>query len=855
MPQLTIDELVTKMVGDTASYERSMMSAAAATERSAIKIIDSIKKSEKSFEGCDTAAKTFNRTAAILKTGLDQGAMSQGVFNRAMQQAKEDLSEAEKGVGKLHLSIRDIRHAIHVMSSMGIMPHTATRGIMQAYYMFHMLNPMIGTVINSFKTLRGAMIATGVGAVVAGLAVAMSYISMLAERHTEAAKVASHAFVQMVTGAKTYAEAINDVKVESLTSGLKKTTKYMTDPGMFETGGALGMGSGLYQQHPELRGIDMEVAARKMLTRTIEDELDALKMVDKLMKEPDLRAKGLQVAEAKTENEIIKTTLGLEDQIDVLERTAYSAKNYGMALKRARAEGIPILDFLAKYKGELKELTKLEIGADRVKMSEGLFKEGIKADLIGMGKIEAAIEEIVRSKAHEYRMTEDDIREVYEFELAEKRRLMEKTAVDTATQSLREKVADMDRYRGMNKDEQERVKLAESLGKELAKNKNITEAELAAAQRKIAVDLKGLEIAQQRAHLQGLVDKTKGMADEARRSGLGDFEAERLKLIQDTGRAIKNNDETRAQSEARAATILAPAIGNFTRLQEIKATQGATEATRQQGREIDKLVVSLYQGASAAERYGMAQELAKKMGDKAGDIEKAKQLIGLQLEYHRLGQLVKGNVEIGKQANELEDQAARVGMLTDAAHRFTMVQKFARENNLSWAESSRILAFELNRVKEAQGTIAAQKMWEEVMRPQEKYEKRMEEINDLWRNGKISAEIYGRAAEKAFGEMNGKAEKLTGTLYNSAEGMSHIYDYLQMINHVTLSSPPGLLPGKTAPNTPPVVVLTQPDSALLKGEKDPWKANIIDKMREMLIELKAIAKKEGAEVDPEDVPN
>ncbi len=934
MANVVLDTLVTHLVGDTKAYEQSLKTAQATTQEVADSIKNRLGKAEQAIRDAEKASAKFAVESKVLKDLYRQNAITLDEYNKSLAGAQREMESVGGAAQKLHVSMRDMRHAIHALSSMGIMPHAATRGIMQAYYMFHMLHPMIGMVTQALSAMP--MATAGIGVVIVAVGLLMRYWSQLSERHTQSAKTASHAFEQMVSGSKTFKEALEGISFETINKGMKEITRWLSDPAWNETGGMLDQwGLSINDVARFFQQATMEenkqAVAQEEMVKVLENEIAARKIFKELANDPKLAELRVKAGESKAEGEIEKTVHALENQTATTNRSAYSAKAYGMALKWMQEQNLTLTQTLDKYGGKLNEITEKEIDAARAKERRAQDKEEYGQKTALLGKVQKGIEDYIEAQRVEYGLGEgqagrDRARLSFAGEIARKKTQGDVAAINTVVEaskkaelemqraglgpiekkrqemidsaaesirtgekvteadrrraegligpalrqleatkkqeavnesilSIREKVTGMDSYRGMNKDEQERVKLAEALAKQVSEMKNVTEAQVASAKKQIQADLQLLEIAQQRAHLQGLVDKTKDMAAEARRSGLGDWEAERLKLIQDTGKAIKLNSETQAQAETRAAKILAPRMGDFSRLQEIKATQGATEAARQQGREIDKLVVSLYQGVSAAERYGMAQELAKKMGDKAGDIEKTKQLIGLQLEYHRLGQLVKGSADIGKQANELEDQAARVGMLTDATHRFTMVQKYARENNLTWAESSKILAFELNRIQEAQGTIAAQKVWEENMHPLEKYERKMAEINDLWRNGKLSAEIYGRAAEKAFGEMNGKAEKLTGTLYNSAEGMSHIYDYLQMINHVTLSSPPALLPGKTAPNTPPVVVLTQPDSSILKGEKDPWKANIIDKMREMRDLLKALATKQGAEIKPEDVPN
>lgn len=274
------------------------------------------------------------------------------------------------------------------------------------------------------------------------------------------------------------------------------------------------------------------------------------------------------------------------------------------------------------------------------------------------------------------------------------------------------------------------------------------------------------QVATERA-VAGASDQAATMQQEVARLGMAEDASKRYALAQQL--AANANI-----SVAEASRVLAPQLAQMERAQrQISAQNVANNA-----RNLEQQVARLGMASDASERYSMAQEHATRSGI---SMEEALRELGPSLERVRVAQGRMAAQESVDIAKGLEQQVARLGMSEDAANRYALAQQFAARTGVSMEQALNTIGPQLDRIRVAQEQIAAQKVWEETRTPQEQFQKRLEELNTLLDNGRISWQTYSRAVGKAEKDTLGAAgatEKFNAASAGSAEAVSRVNDYL-----------------------------------------------------------------------------
>jgi hypothetical protein len=132
--------------------------------------------------------------------------------------------QAEGHVEKLSLSMRDTRHAIHLLGAT-----TGAEGIsrpaMMGVYAFHLLEKGIKAAGSALGGLGLGMAALTGGLAIAGIAAVVAVWKSASEQAKETRESANKAFESMISGSKPAGEAVSEMKIDILKKSLKETAE------------------------------------------------------------------------------------------------------------------------------------------------------------------------------------------------------------------------------------------------------------------------------------------------------------------------------------------------------------------------------------------------------------------------------------------------------------------------------------------------------------------------------------------------------------------------------------------------------------------------------------------------------
>jgi hypothetical protein len=695
MTEQEIETLVVRLTGDSSQFAASFGAAQVSVSDFASQTHDRITGV---MDDTIKAAKATGYLAAeikVLQVAYQSGVLTIHEYVSALKKAREEANQGAHSTKVFGMSILELRHAVHAVSMTGIIPHQASRGIMLAVYGMRMLGPAVDYVRASFLTLRGAMISTGIGALIVAVGILMSYMVKLGETHTEAAKAATKAFSQMTSGSKTAGEAMAGMQLEMVNKNMEKFTKWATDPAWNETGGWLDyigvsfaglerrLGMATYAEQKNRAG-------RLMMRDALKAEIQAMEALKDLQESENGRKLALRKAQLLYTEELEKTSASLDTEIAKMGMGADEAKRYDMALKVNRASLGQISIEAAMANMSMIRFKQTMAGFKTI--NEDIRKLGEQVKLLGMGAGEAKRERIVIDFAFQHGVPEWLARLMTAPARAEMRRL---------------------------------------------------EFQVAA---------------------QKPADKAREMAQEVERLGLIGQEAEREKQIQEF-----MHDQGATREEALAA--IGEQLDAQRELGKLIAAGDAEEKVRDLRREVELLGM----GEDERARKKMVQDYMKKTGER----DERKAMEALKADLGMMNRL-QGQIHLGKMFEDVAKtgrEADRAWIKdADEAKRFSMVQEYAFARGYKGAEGFKKALEEtaeaMAQLRDAQDTLAAQKLWDETRTPLEKYQVELERLQGLYARGKISEDTYGRAVQKTTKDIlgqNSALQEIKGSLAGSAE--------------------------------------------------------------------------------------
>jgi hypothetical protein len=407
------------------------------------------------------------RLVAVIMAQNDQFMKAFAEQNAALEQFKKKAGETSETAitefSRTSMSLRDTRHALHLLAASEVIPHQGVGQLMLFVHGYHLAHKGVQTLVASLTTLRGALMATGIGAAVVGAIVLYNWLAKLSKVHEEIQEGASKAFHEWVTGAKNVAETMRELKIESLTESSK------------ELGDKIQALANLTLQE---KGLDPEALWKPgaWQFKAAQEELDEFQkavfekarltaeIVKEMMKSPEGQEMRLEMLTEKTSAAIEKSAEGFKAEAMLVHESAEQKKILAAAAHYAAEENITLAQAIEQFKEQIDKaegaLFGLALGA-ATEETRKLTDETEKAR-IEFEQGAAAAEEF-QMKREFARKTKTDL---VPPELQGQIDAMKKFKAESAQISAEKFIRDMDRRtvaQRVGTDEAERLKMVEDL--------------------------------------------------------------------------------------------------------------------------------------------------------------------------------------------------------------------------------------------------------------------------------------------------------------------------------------------------------------------------------------------------------
>jgi hypothetical protein len=238
------------------------------------------------------------------------------------------LAPAEHAGGKLALSMRDSRHAIHLLGAVTGL-EGVTRPAMMGVYAWHLFEHSIHGVTAALGTMGTAFAATGLGVAIAGVAVAVHYYEKFQEVQKAAKESAGKMWGEVISGAKDAKQALQEVRPEALEAGFKKLTEETLNPGWMKY-----IWEGILQTARQ-----GDVGEQKKLSEGIDQVMQKAQRAQEILTKMTKTRPYQEMAETAARERIPAKA---EAEVDKLERARELA---GLSEDEAKREGF-ILDLM-----------------------------------------------------------------------------------------------------------------------------------------------------------------------------------------------------------------------------------------------------------------------------------------------------------------------------------------------------------------------------------------------------------------------------------------------------------------------------------------------------------------------------
>jgi hypothetical protein len=401
-----LERLVVRLVGDVRGYEASLAQAQQATVKTADQIaavqfapgsaergLGSIEEMVAGLERQAAASKlsagesqrlaVAERFAADNNVSLQQALAKLAPQLERMKAAQDKLASGFETAG---LKGRDLRKGLSLLGSTAILPPSAAHGVWMAVEAMETAKRAVGGLASSGSLLKGAFMGVGVGAAATAIGIGVDMLSKWSENLDKAREKAKGAFMQTVQGARTASQAMSDVSVEAITSGLEDVAGAM-NPGFWrmrwDWWSSLFTGTG-----------PVEAALGRVVDRVEESRASLARL------QSDPRVQRLQ-REAAVE----RGTQASRDAAQALEEEAArtgmaerEAKRYAEAQQLARQATIPLTEALNMLAASHERQRTAEATADIGRMSLQLRELTDEADRAG----QTDVQQRVTSMAQEF---------------------------------------------------------------------------------------------------------------------------------------------------------------------------------------------------------------------------------------------------------------------------------------------------------------------------------------------------------------------------------------------------------------------------------------------------------------------
>jgi hypothetical protein len=316
---------------------------------------------------------------------------------------------------KLHLGMRESRHAIHLLgAATGL--EGISRPAMMGVHAFHLLSHSIGAATASLGLMGTAFAATGIGAAVIGVAGLVHMWHKLHEEQKAAAEGATKAFHAMTKGETSAAGALAEVDVEELGKDFDKLVQKWEAPGLFWDPFSKGLDViGTKLRHPTLsRNEILGAAFRADMQKSIDKIFAAQQMLEKL-KSPKYAPIALALGQAELTKETEKATEQVKMQVDTFDMGEAEAKKYAEILKLMKTTGMGGREAMETVDEQMKGYEIHTETLRRQKAAQDAANMRAETRTLGLKGTELNIQKKVNEYVKQHKgMTEDQARDELE---------------------------------------------------------------------------------------------------------------------------------------------------------------------------------------------------------------------------------------------------------------------------------------------------------------------------------------------------------------------------------------------------------------------------------------------------------
>lgn len=307
----------------------------------------------------------LRRTYAESRTMTDQTARG---MEAAGNRGAKALAPAGDALAAISLKGRDTRKALMLIGAVDILPPGATHGLHVAAEGMELLKGRISTVVSSLGTMKGALIGTGIGALIVGVGALVAWLSKMNAQHEKARDASKEAFGSVVSGARTASQAVSDIRVGVLTKGMQDLADTV-NPGFW---GSIWNG---------LRGgiLGMDLVGRDIGTM-VNTAAEARRMFDRINNDPRVQRQRQDIAIERNTQASRDAAQALEEEAGRSALAERESKRYAEAQRLAREGGIGLSQALGMLSESHARQRTAEMTADIGKLQLQLREMSDEAD-------------------------------------------------------------------------------------------------------------------------------------------------------------------------------------------------------------------------------------------------------------------------------------------------------------------------------------------------------------------------------------------------------------------------------------------------------------------------------------------
>lgn len=259
-------------------------------------------------------------------------------YRKASQELENNSNRGERAQKNLSLSMRDTRHALHLLAATSGIGGAGVHEAMMAYYAWHLLHKMIHSVGEVLGTLKGGAIGLGVAALIAG-AVALyqvwEKVSESAKKLEEHIKEISKGFASM-----SIPDALSEGRLAVAKKDFTEILEKMAEIEKVRLNPHAGKGflNTIFGTSPVVLDRELDEMIGEMVNRAEQ----ARAAVERISKDPRVRDRSFLVQLGQTTAEINKETQALRAEAMLAGRSADEQKAYAKAAELAAKSGMSL---------------------------------------------------------------------------------------------------------------------------------------------------------------------------------------------------------------------------------------------------------------------------------------------------------------------------------------------------------------------------------------------------------------------------------------------------------------------------------------------------------------------------------